>query len=218
MQTSNTFKHVTNRQGVTFAELARKNKISREVLRKFLDDKERQVRFFEELKNGDAFVSEFFKKSSSLTLLPVEGEWNVARDVAKLLPTKQEGGKLDYRDSDIVNWFGNVTVSGRKEKVNSSLYRFKQNLTHQEIISHGEKLKVYKSFNIFDACELTGKLIDTGEVEAKNTGVVIYLQEKYNGNQCRLSVWRDDAGRLRVYAYCVNPDDEWDAGRGVLFS
>lgn len=47
------FKHVTNRQGVQLADLAREEKVSREQFANFLKDPEKIRKFFDELKNGD---------------------------------------------------------------------------------------------------------------------------------------------------------------------
>ena len=163
-------------------------------------------------------LESFFLKTVQIVLEPTEEEFNVVRDISKILPTKKEGGKVDWRDPDIEKWFGEITVKGRASKVVSSLYRFLKTLTHGKIISIGEKFKIYKKHNIFDALELTQKLIDTGEIEKKGTGVIIYLEEKYNNSLCRLGVYRNSGGRLRVGVHGVSLGLEWDAESGVLFS
>lgn len=47
------FKHVTNRQGVQLANFAREKKVSREAFALFLKDEKKRKKFFDELKNGD---------------------------------------------------------------------------------------------------------------------------------------------------------------------
>lgn len=47
------FKHVTNRQGVQLVDFAREEKVSRKDFALFLKDERRRKKFFDELKNGD---------------------------------------------------------------------------------------------------------------------------------------------------------------------
>lgn len=54
-QPENLVKHVTNRQGVQFAEKARKSGVSREKFAEFLKDNMRVEKFFCELRNGDSW-------------------------------------------------------------------------------------------------------------------------------------------------------------------
>lgn len=163
-------------------------------------------------------LESFFKKTIQIVLEPTERKFSVKEDISKFLPLKEDGGKLDYLDPDIIGWFGNVTIKGRASKIVSCLYRFLINLTHQEIISTGEKFKIYHKYNIFDAIEFAGKLINAGEVEKPGTGVIIYLKEKYDNRGCRLGVGRGVGGGLCVFVSGVGPGVGWGAGCGVLFS
>ena len=163
-------------------------------------------------------LESFFKRTVSLVLEPTQQTFNVAHDLSKILLTKKKGGKIDWLDLDIVNWFGNITIEGRKEKITTYVYRFLKDLTHQKIISTGKRFSVYRKYNLFDAISLAQKLIDVGEIKTPGTGVIIYLEEEYNSNPCRLSVFRSSDGKLHVGVYRVDLDGGWNADDGVCFS
>ena len=65
MQPKETAKHVTNRQGVQFAKIARE-KISREEFGKFLNDPAKLQKFFEEMKNGDNWFEKLQIEASKI--------------------------------------------------------------------------------------------------------------------------------------------------------
>lgn len=161
-------------------------------------------------------LDEFFKHTISFVLEPTETEFNVARDISKFLPTKEEGGKIDHLDFNIKNRFGKVTIKGRKEKIVSNLYRLLKDLTYSQIIGIGERFQIYKSYNLFDAIELAQKLIDAGEIE-RNTGVSIYLKEQYNNSVWWLLVNRLDNGKLYVRLFELYFSDEVSVGSGAGF-
>ena len=163
-------------------------------------------------------IDSFFKKTTQIVLEKTTDEFNVKRDLKKFLATKAEGGKLDWLDDDIAGWFGDITVKGRGEKVVSFVYRFLKNLTHRQIIDTSEKFKIYKRYNLLDACEFASKLIDTGEIEKNGRGVVIYLEEERDGKLCRLYVYRDDDGLLKASVLKVIFDFEFFADNGALCS
>ncbi len=163
-------------------------------------------------------MADFFKRTKQIVLEPTDQEFNVKRDLSKIHALKENGGKLDYLDEDIIKWFGKVTVQGRKEKVVAFVYRFLKNLLHRDIIATGEKFKIYKRYNIFDALTIAGQLIDAGEIEQRGRGVLIHLEEEYEGSRCWLGVWRLGGGGLGLRVDEVGPDDGWDAGRSIVFS
>ncbi|MBP6931257.1 MAG: hypothetical protein KBB62_00840 [Candidatus Pacebacteria bacterium] len=163
-------------------------------------------------------IENFFKRTKQVSLEPTADEFNVKRDLKKFLALKSDGGKLDWLDDDIIGWFGKTTIKGRKQKIVSNIYRLLKNLTHQSIIDTGKKFDIYKKYNLFDAIELASKLIDAGEIEEKGKGIVIYFEEEHDGVPCRVSVCRDDGGKLCLNLLEVDPDREFDVGGGVLFS
>lgn len=114
--------------------------------------------------------------------------------------------------------FGNITIKGRVSKISSFVYRFLETLTYHKIVSTGEKFQIYRKYNIFDTIELTQKLIAVGEIETPGTGVVIFLEEKHEGKECRLLVFRDSGGKLRIRVDYVYLESEEPASRGVLFN
>lgn len=163
-------------------------------------------------------IENFLKKTTHFVLESTDEEFNVARDIKKFLPTKEEGGKIDVRDENIVILFGDIIVKGRATSSISFVYRFLKNLTHREIISTGEEFKIYKKYNLFDAFALAQKLINTGEIEEECKGILIYLKEQYGGNNYRLRLYRDAYGEVSVAVYRVIVNSGWDTGGGVLFS
>lgn len=163
-------------------------------------------------------IDSFFKLAKQIVLEPTDQEFNVKRDLSKIVALKAYGGKLDYLDDEIIKWFGKVTVKGRKEKVVAFVYRFLKNLHHRDIIATGEKFKIYRRYNIFDALTITAQLVDAGEIEERGKGVFIYLEEERDGSLCLLGVWRNGAGELRLFVLKVYSGSEWNAGSGTVFS
>lgn len=88
---------------------------------------------------------------------------------------------------------------------------FAETLSHKEIL---EKYKIESYQSIEDAFAVAADSIPTPENDYK--GRLVYFMD--GETRYRLGVSRGSDGRLRVYVDRVGPDDQWDAGRGVLFS
>lgn len=170
------------------------------------------------IKADGGFVSEKFEPTDFVVSTTPSGDaFNIKKDIKKLLPTKEEDGLLDYRDSDIVSWFGDVTFTDT-EAVSGRVQLFKSNITHRDIIAEGENLGIYQEYELGHALLLANELVKAGAIEKPGYGLIIYLKNRKGDNRDRLDVWRGDDGRLRVGISSVGLDDGWDAGDGVLFS
>ena len=97
MQPKETAKHVTNRQGVQFAKIARE-KISREEFGKFLNDPAKLQKFFDEMKNGDNWFEklqiEASKIGARVHLVRIKVDYTKSHNEAALAGGPQTGS--DY--------------------------------------------------------------------------------------------------------------------------
>lgn len=161
-----------------------------------------------------------FRRTVELVLEPYEPPTKglTLKDVIKqILPIKEEGGVIDWRDPDLENWFGNEPVKTRKERISSYIYRFLTNLANRQIIAEAEQQNTYQCYDIVDAIKLVAQAIAKGEVNTRNSGIVIYLKNKYQDTFCRLGVCRLGVGELIVDVFKVDLDNEWDAASGACF-
>ncbi len=189
-----------------------------EAMKELLKNKVFEKAVTEHFTGKYAAVSEKFTATEiSVSTKSSKKTYNVKKDIKELLATKEEGGLFDYRDNDIINWFGNVNFTPDKPAI-GKVQRFRQNIAHRDIIAEGQKLGVYQEYDIVEALLLAGELVKAGAIEEKGKGIIIYLSNKKDGVSCRLDVWRNDDGFLEVGVRRVDPDRECGAGRGVLFS
>lgn len=162
-------------------------------------------------------VSEKFISSDIIVrVVPELVTYNVKRDIKQLLATKEEGGLFDYRDGDIVGWFGNVDFENAGA-VSGRIQRFRNSITHRDIIAEGKNISIYREYDIVEALLLANELVKAGAIEERGKGIIIYLSNKKDGVSCRLGVWRCGDGGLGARVSRVGPDGEWGAGCGVLF-
>ncbi len=122
-----------------------------------------------------------------------------------------------YIDSDITGWFPKTKIGSTAGP--SRLLRFVKSITHAKIIDGCKQMDAYQEYDLSDAIARATALVAAGELDEKNnTGVIIYLADRYESSPCRLGVWRGAGGRLDLYVRRVGPDREWFAGGGVLVS
>lgn len=85
-------------------------------------------------------------------------------------------------------------------------------------ISHNEILKTYEVepyANAADAFAVIADCVPTLKNDGK--GRIAYFNDA-DGTLCRLMVWRNDGGELRLFVSRVDLDAEWHDGGGVLAS
>lgn len=88
---------------------------------------------------------------------------------------------------------------------------FTETLSHKEIL---EKYRIEPYNNIQDAFAVAADCIPT--LKNDYNGRLTYFMD--GDTRCRLRVYRDSDGELRVYILGVDPDNQWGAGYGVLYS
>ncbi|MFA5095578.1 MAG: hypothetical protein WC447_02910 [Candidatus Paceibacterota bacterium] len=163
-------------------------------------------------------ANKLFSKKMAIILKPTEKRFNVKNDLSELLSVKGKDRKIDRIDPNFIDWFGNVTINGRKEETVSFLYEFLKDLSHKEIISISKEYRVYKKFNIFDAVLLIQKIIDINEIWIPNaTRIAILLEEQHNNLECKLEVFCVTGGKIRVRVYETNPAIRYSVGGFIVF-
>ncbi|HEU0086020.1 MAG TPA: hypothetical protein VFQ59_03660 [Candidatus Paceibacterota bacterium] len=177
-----------------------------EELEKFLERKECWV---ESLKN-------FFEQSVTFVLDPRKEDFK-AEDLLKYILTKKEGGKIDFRDANIEKLSRGVAIKEKNDAESASLFRLKRILTNKEIATYAKKFAIYKKYDIFDACQLAGKLIDAGELKDRGLGVTIHLEEKFENSPAYLALIHESNGEMRIFLKKIKPTIEWEVGDGVMF-
>jgi hypothetical protein len=101
------FKHVTNRQGVQLAQKARENGVSREGWTEFLADQERLEKFFDAMKNNDNWFeklqSEASKIGARVHLLKVRVDYTKTHNQSAMAGGPQTGS--DYNVLKVANLY-----------------------------------------------------------------------------------------------------------------
>lgn len=179
-----------------------------------------QAMFQQETKLVPIPVSTKFQRTDITVSVPAQtGTFNNQKDTSLILKLKKDGGLFDYIDHDISGWkFDNNPIYEGCEATSGSVDKFLQNINHRDIIAEGGMLQSHKKYNMWQAQLLANELVKSGTINVKNRGVVIYLTETINDIDCRLSVWLSDGGDVEVIVNKVNPDNEFNAGYGVLSS
>lgn len=169
--------------------------------------------------NANAKVlSDMFEETEYVATTNPTGKTCTVAEYTKSLK-KENGGLFDYVDGDISSnsWFGNVTFTST-EAVSGKVQAFKKDMTHSQIIAEGQNMDIYEEYGIGDGLMLAEDLVRIGAINKPGYGVIIYLKERKGDTRCRLNVYRISDGELRVNINEVDPDDQWNAGSGVLFS
>ena len=120
-------------------------------------------------------------------------------------------------DSDIWGYFKNKTVLGFKG-FTTTVYRFLSNLNHRQILEEAENTGIKKIYTFLEGLSIIRKVILSGGVDKKGTGIIVYFKIEGNDTLCRFHAFRHDDGQLYVYVIRVNLDNEWYAGHGACFS
>jgi hypothetical protein len=167
--------------------------------------------------NANAKVlSDMFEETDYVATTNPTGKTCTVAERAKSLK-KENGGSFDYVDSDITNWFGNVSFTST-EAVSGKVQTFKKDMTHSQIIAEGQNMDIYEEYGIGDGLMLAEDLVKIGAINKPGYGVIIYLKERKGDTRYRLDVYRRSDGELEVYVDKVYLGGQWDAGYGVLFS
>lgn len=189
-----------------------------ETMSKLLKSKVFEKAAREYVNQNCSVVSEKFEPTEFIvSTTPTGNTYSIGKDRKKLIATKEDGGLFDYVDNDIAGWFPEVSFTDT-ESVSGKVQLFKNNITHRNIITEGEKLGIYQEYELGHALLLANQLVTVGALERKGYGIIIYLKERKDNIRYRLSVWRSGSGELLVSVSEVDPGSEWYAGSGVLFS
>lgn len=161
-----------------------------------------------------------FQRTDITVSVPAQtGTFNNQKDTSSILKLKKDGGLFDYIDGDISGWeFDNNPTYEGCEAASGAVDKFLQNINHRDIIAEGQLLQCHKKYNMWQAQLLANKLVEARAINTRNRGVIIYLTETINGTACRLDVWLDGDGDVRVSVSRVFPVNGYDAGDGVLSS
>lgn len=173
------------------------------------------INWVKENANAKVLSDMFEETEYAITTNPTGNGYTVA-EYAKSLK-KENKGLFDYVDNDITNWFGKLNFAS-KESVSGRVQLFKNDMTHRQIITEGENMGIYEEYALGDALLLANELVKAKAIEKPGYGVIIYLKERKGDTRCRLIVYCNSDCRLRVLIYDVDPDVQWHAGHGVLFS
>ena len=176
--------------------------------------------------NIGKYISTLFKRGTTLTIPPTEeliiNEENIRKSLSKVIQReKDRGNKMDtWIDTNIWNWdaLKNVTMPKILKSFTSTIHRFLQILSHQQIRDEADKLAVQKDWNISEAWNIIIAGILAGEVDAKRTGILADFKIEGNETIFHFYACRLDDGGLKVYVIKANLDSEWRAGDGVCLS
>lgn len=175
------------------------------------------------IKNIGKYISNVFKKGTTLNVQTaetftvseksLEGLWKniIARE-------KEKSNPKPWIDSDILGWFDGKTMPAIANEFTSTIQRFTQTLTHEQILNEAEKLSVKKIYSWLEAIKIIEQAVLMGEVDVKGLGVIVYFKVDYNDTVYRFHAYRNDDGQLRVYVYGLDLGFKWNAGCGASFS
>ena len=166
-------------------------------------------------------VSSLFERTISL-LIPACPVVTITKDSDSNfwdeVRTREEGRSTvtPYFDDDMWKYFKDKVVPATEE-FESNIYRFKQVITHQQILDEGEAKNVKEIYEYSEAKSIIREAILNGEVDKIGTGVIAYFKIEGNDTLYRFDTWRRVDGRFDVYVEEVDLNFEYDAGSGVCF-
>ena len=138
-------------------------------------------------------LKRFISNGSAITLWPTKKEFKVASGIEDFFPWRV------YTDYDFENLLGGITVRGRKNRASYPLFKFKKNLTPKQK-SRICKKPFYRRKNVFDALEISRKIIVANKVREPNTSLIIFLR-KYKRRRYFIAVGKNCFGRYQVYLF-----------------
>lgn len=168
------------------------------------------------------FNSEFFIKSTKLTIAPVEDitptEKSIKSFFADVVQREKEKANPEVSfDNDLWNWFPKKE-SGFIAAIETVLYRFKQAITHRSILAEAERLGIKKVYSYTEGLAIIRALILAGEVDEIGKGIVVYFMSQQKDSLHRFFVFRYDDRKLRLEVNGVNLGNEYSADDGACFS
>ena len=170
------------------------------------------------------FVSKLFQRTKTFTISKNPESFTIDEDSVKEFLKKIIKREMNLKnptpfiDNDLWRYFNGKTVSGILKNFTTTIYRFLSNLTHQQILEEAETTGIKKVHSYLEGLSIICKVILSGEVDTKGTGIIVYFKVDGIDTLYRFYAYRVDGGRLDVRVYKVYLVYEWAAGHGACYS
>ncbi len=183
-------------------------------------------KFWQDIQKEDAgesdFTSELFEKTITLSISAcAEMTISEASDTAfweTIRERERNRGAVALSfDGDMWKWFKGTTIPA-STAFDAAIYRFKQSMTHSQILEEGEAQGVKRVYTYTEAKSLIREAILQGEVDAVGKAVIAYFKVAGNDTLYRFDAWRGGDGSLDVNVNEVDLGSKYDSGDGVCFS
>ncbi|MDB4984448.1 MAG: hypothetical protein JWM20_627 [Patescibacteria group bacterium] len=120
-----------------------------------------------------------------------------------------------FVDDSVRSWFAGTSRSSSGAGP-GRLLRFAGDMHHPVIKSGCDRSGSYSEYDGWDAFSRIVSLLGEGHLDAKGSGILVYLDKKMYGLPCRMFAWRDNDGHLCVDAATIDMDREYLAGECIL--
>lgn len=123
-----------------------------------------------------------------VSTVPSYETYILGNDMKYIVPTKEQGGKINWIDPNILNIFGDMEVEDTTTFF-TQLYKMKFNSIQKDVITDAKMFEVYRECSIGEALSIAAALIESRMSSEFSQGMHIYLAGDIGGIKHKLTLY-----------------------------
>lgn len=151
-----------------------------------------------------------FRKVTNITIFGKDELLPLNKIIDSITPT------FSYIDPKILKWFPDF-IQEPFGRVITHYYQAMDNLSHRQAIKAAKDDNIFRTYSLGQALLLAEEAVKEGLLNWPRKYLIIYINETYENEACRVLAYSYDDGRIEIYVNQMDPGDVWAPGVGRLF-